>query len=66
MSPMHVFWGMAAGLGLGFGVGYDWPRDVEIESIKPLEFRFEVTREAARELAIKSSNFVKEQCDVGE
>lgn len=36
-----------------FWVGYNYPRDVEIESTKPIEFRYEVSPEAAKLLVLK-------------
>lgn len=39
---------------MGFWIGYDYPRDVEIESTKPIEFRYEVTPEAAKYLVQKA------------
>lgn len=39
---------------MGFWVGYTYPRDVEIESTKPIEFRYEVTPEAAKYLVQKA------------
>lgn len=38
---------------VGFLSGLDWPRDVEIESTAPVQFRYEVTPEAARLLTLK-------------
>jgi hypothetical protein len=37
-----------------FWVGYNYPRDVEIESTKPIEFQYEVTPEAAKYLVQKA------------
>lgn len=36
-----------------FWIGYNYPRDVEIESMAPVQFRYEVTPEAARLLTLK-------------
>lgn len=41
-------------LGIGLWVGYYCPRDVELESLKPVQFHYEITKEAARELILKS------------
>lgn len=38
---------------LGLWIGYTYPRDMELESLKPIEFTFEVTREAALLLGAK-------------
>lgn len=37
--------------GFGFYLGYGFPRDLEIESTKPIAFEFKVDREAAALLA---------------
>jgi hypothetical protein len=39
----------------GFVCGYHWPRDVEIESTKPIELHYEITEEAARLLIFKGA-----------
>lgn len=39
---------------MGFWVGYTYPRDLEIESTKPVEFKYEVTPEAAKYLIQKA------------
>lgn len=39
---------------IGALLGYKYPRDVEIESTKPVEFRYEVTPEAAKYLVFKA------------
>lgn len=36
-----------------FYIGYQYPRDVEIESTAPVQLRYEVTPEAARLLVLK-------------
>lgn len=36
-----------------FWIGYNYPRDVEIESTAPVQFHYEVTPEAARLLVLK-------------
>ncbi|MNN54143.1 hypothetical protein D3C81_1689380 [compost metagenome] len=46
---LHVFL-----LCFGTWFGYQLPRDVEIESTKPIEFRYEVTPEAAKYLVQKA------------
>jgi Ni,Fe-hydrogenase I cytochrome b subunit len=38
----------------GFYAGYQFPRDVELETTKPIEFRYEVTPEAAKYLVQKA------------
>lgn len=43
-----------AGAAAGMIVGYHWPRDVEIESTKPVVFEYQVTAEAAKFLVLKS------------
>ncbi|MNR19227.1 hypothetical protein D3C85_1360060 [compost metagenome] len=35
-------------------IGCQWPRDLELESTKPIEFRYEVTPEAAKYLVQKA------------
>lgn len=35
-------------------VGYQWPRDVELESTKPVQFVYQVTPEAAKYLIQKA------------
>lgn len=37
----------------GFYIGYQWPRDLEIESTKPIVFNYEITPEAAKILVFK-------------
>lgn len=37
----------------GFYCGYQYPRDVEIESTKPVVFSYQVTPEAARIMVLK-------------
>jgi hypothetical protein len=36
-----------------FWVGYNYPRDVELESTAPVEFHYEVTPEVARLLVLR-------------
>lgn len=38
---------------VGFLSGFDWPRDDELESTAPVQFRYEVTPDAARLLTLK-------------
>lgn len=45
-----VVWALA-----GAFIGYKYPRDVEIESTAPVQFRYEVTPEAARLLVLKGA-----------
>lgn len=44
-----------AALFLAFSAGYKYPRDLEIESTKPIELHYEITPEAARLLVLKFS-----------
>ena len=39
----------------GFTMGYKYPRDVELESTKPIVLHYEITPEAARLLVLKFS-----------
>lgn len=38
-----------------FKIGYHWPRDVELESTKPVIFKYEITKDAAKLLILKST-----------
>jgi len=40
--------------GFGLYFGYHWPRDVELESTKPVVLHFEVTPEAEKALILRS------------
>lgn len=42
-----------------FYLGYQWPRDLELESTAPVEIHYEVTPEAARYLVLKAVKGVK-------
>ncbi|SEQ27825.1 hypothetical protein SAMN03159444_01400 [Pseudomonas sp. NFACC02] len=37
----------------GFGVGYSYPRDVELESMAPIAFHYEITSDAAKYLLLR-------------
>lgn len=37
-----------------FWIGYNYPRDVELESTAPVQITYEVTPEAARYLVLKA------------
>lgn len=43
---------------VAFVAGYKWPRDLEVESTKPIELHYEITPEAAHLLVFK---FAKDQ-----
>ena len=45
---------VAAFAGFGFFFGYHWPRDVELESTKPIALHFEVTPEAEKTLILRA------------
>lgn len=38
----------------GVYLGYQWPRDLELQSTAPVEIHYEVTPEAARYLVLKA------------
>lgn len=40
---------------VGFLSGVGWPRDVEVESTSPVQFRYEITPEAVRLLVLKGA-----------
>lgn len=44
---------MVAAWIIGAMSGYKFPRDVELESLKPVEFRYEITADAAKYLLLK-------------
>lgn len=46
---------------LGAFLGYKYPRDLELESTKPVEIRYEVTPEAARYLILKAVNGMSDE-----
>lgn len=39
---------------VGFTLGYQWSRDLELQSTAPVEIHYEVTPEAARYLVLKA------------
>jgi hypothetical protein len=47
-------------LAVGIYLGYQWPRDLELESTRPVEISYEITPEAARQLVARTiSGFPK-------
>ena len=46
---LTVVWAIAS-----FSMGYNYPRDVELESTAPVELHYEVAPEAARYLVLKA------------
>lgn len=53
-------WMFVSLLAVGIYIGYQWPRDLELDSTKPIEISYEITPEAARLLVVRAvSGFPK-------
>lgn len=49
---------MFSSIVLAFMIGYNWPRDLELESTKPIQLNYEITKDAAVYLLLRD----KGQC----
>lgn len=51
---------------VAFKLGYDYPRDLELESLKPIQFNYEITKDAAMYLLLRDTDLCDKPADDNE
>ena len=51
------------GVGIGIYIGYKVPRDVEVESTRPISLSYEIAPDAVSQMYLKISADLKEMCN---